>query len=129
MSKKTERPVCSVKRILVVEDDEILSHALYTLLTRRGYNVVRAFNGKEALEKAAGFRPEIILLDLVMPIMGGMEFLRRFKNESHIPIIIFSSLDSPADVHEALRLGATRYMLKSWATPDELFRAINEVVD
>jgi two-component system response regulator VicR len=90
--------------------------------------VQQAFNGKEALEKIPDFGPEIVLLDLLMPIMDGNQFLRTYKNDRHIPIIVFSSLDSRTEVQQALELGASRYMLKSWATPDELFRVINDTV-
>ena len=63
-----------------------------------------------------------------MPIMDGNEFLRTYNNDDHIPIIVFSSLDSRTEVETALQLGATRYMLKAWATPEELFRVINDAV-
>lgn len=118
----------SLKRVLLVEDDKDVSDAFNVLLTKGGYGVVQAYNGKEALEKIPDFDPEIILLDLLMPVMGGNEFLRAYKNDAHIPIIVFSSLDSRSEVQEALELGATRYLLKAWATPDELFRVINDTL-
>ena len=116
------------RRVLLVEDDKDLSDVFNLLLTKGGFEVKRAYNGKEALEKMPDFAPEIILLDLLMPIMNGNEFLREFKNDRHVPIIVFSSLDSHNEVQKALQLGATRYMLKAWATPDELFRVINDTI-
>jgi two-component system response regulator VicR len=117
-----------LKRVLLVEDDEVLNNAFYTLLMAGGYEVCQAYNGKEALEKIPEFQPEIILLDLLMPIMSGNEFLRAFDNVNRLPIIVFSNLDSHSNVREALENGATRYMLKSWSTPEELYRVINNTV-
>jgi len=118
----------SLKRVLLIEDDKDVSDAFYILLTKAGYKVSQAHNGEEALEKIPGFKPEIILLDLLMPIMDGKQFLRAYSNDTHVPIIVFSSLDSRNEVQEALELGASRYILKAWATPDELFRVINNTV-
>jgi len=116
------------KRVLLVEDDVDVNDAFSILLAKGGYEVLGAYNGKEALEKIPSFNPEVILLDLLMPIMDGNEFLRTYNNDDHIPIIVFSSLDSRTEVETALQLGATRYMLKAWATPEELFRVINDAV-
>lgn len=128
MVKTNNRRIKSLRRVLLVEDDKDVSDAFYILLTKEGYDVQQAYNGKDALEKIPEFRPEIVLLDLLMPIMDGNEFLRTYNNDERIPIIVFSSLDSRTEVQEALELGASRYMLKSWATPDELFRVINDTV-
>jgi CheY-like chemotaxis protein len=128
MAKTLERPKKLLKRVLLVEDDVDVNDAFSVLLTKGGYEVLGAYNGKEALEKIPSFNPEVILLDLLMPIMDGNEFLRTYDNDDHIPIIVFSSLDSRTEVETALKLGATRYMLKAWATPEELFRMINDAV-
>jgi len=116
------------KKVLLVEDDNDINDAFYMLLTKGGYDVRQTYNGQEALENIPTFEPEIILLDLLMPTMDGNAFLKAFKNEKHIPVIVFSNVDSQREVNEALEHGATRYMLKAWATPDELFRVINDTV-
>ena len=116
------------RRVLLVEDDKDINDAFFELLDAGGYQVRQVFNGKEALEQIPDFQPEIILLDLLMPIMDGNTFLREYKNEQHVPIIVFSNLDSRNEVREALEHGATRYMLKVWATPEELFRIINDTI-
>jgi len=128
MVKKAASKSGNSRRILLVEDDRDLNEAFNILLTRAGYIVEQVYNGQEALERIPEFNPEVILLDLLMPIMNGNQFLRAYKNDNHVPIIVFSSLDARHEVQEALELGATRYMLKSWATPDELFQVINRTV-
>ncbi|MFZ1249126.1 MAG: response regulator [Candidatus Saccharimonadales bacterium] len=112
--------------VLLVEDDAALSDAFSLMLTHNGYVVETAFNGQEALEKLQHSQPDIILLDLLMPIMDGREFLRAFSNDRQIPIIVFSNLDAKSEVEEVMSLGATRYMLKAWATPSELVRIIQD---
>lgn len=128
MQQREHKQISRLRRVLLVEDDRVLNNAFYTYLMAGGYEVCQAYNGKEALEKIPGFRPEIILLDLLMPVMNGNAFLKAFDNTEQIPIIVFTNLDSRSDVREALENGATRYMLKSWATPEELFRVINNTV-
>lgn len=116
-------------KVLLVEDDAALSDAFFILLQKNDYEVVVAFNGEEALGKLRSFTPDIILLDLLMPVMDGREFLKQFDNPEHIPIIVFSNIDTKKDVEEVLNLGATRYMLKAWATPPELLRVIKDTVN
>jgi adenylate cyclase len=115
-----------LKRVLVIDDDKDVNDAFYLLLTNEGYAVAQTYNGEEALKAIPHVKPEIILLDLLMPVMDGKQFLKAFDNNDHIPIIVFSSMDSSNIVSEALELGATRFMLKSWATPDELFKVIDD---
>ena len=121
--------IMSAKKVLLVEDDAALSDAFSIMLTKNGYDVQTAFNGREALDVVEDFTPDIILLDLLMPIMGGREFLQQFENNSAIPIIVFSNLDSKKEIEEVMELGATRYMLKAWATPPELVRIIQNTLD
>ncbi len=116
------------KKILLVEDDPTLSDAFSILLEKEGYEIENAFDGKEALDVLNDFEPDIILLDLLMPVMDGREFLKAFKNYNQVPIIVFSNLDSKDEINEVLSLGATRYMLKAWASPKELVRIINDTI-
>lgn len=114
--------------ILLVEDDATLSDAFSILLTKEGFRVVTAFNGKEALEKIKDTSIDLILLDLLMPVMDGREFLEAFNNKDLIPIIVFSNLDAKNDVDEIFKLGVTRYMLKAWASPKELTKIIQDTI-
>lgn len=116
------------KRILLVEDDSALNDAFSILLNKEKYMVDSAYNGLEALIKIQKNKPDLILLDLLMPVMDGKEFLKTFENIEKIPIIIFSNLDSKSEVKEALDLGATRYMLKAWASPKKLVRLVSDTL-
>jgi len=116
------------KQVLIVEDDAALSDAFTIVLTKEGYDVVAAYNGKEALEKVKSMKPALILLDLLMPVMGGKEFLEKFQNEHDIPVIVLSNLDTKNDIQEVLDLGATRYMLKAWASSKELVKLVKETI-
>lgn len=115
------------KKILVVEDDQALSDA-FSMILSKDYDVDTAFDGKEALEHTAKTTYDIILLDLLMPVMDGKAFLRAFDNKTQIPVIVFSNLDAKNDIEEVMELGATRYMLKSWASPRELLRLVDDTL-
>lgn len=117
------------KTVLLVEDEAILSDAFSTILKKEGYHVELAFNGEEALNRITSVQPDIILLDLLMPVMDGKEFLKKFQNTSNTPIIVFSNLDAKDDIKEVLELGATRFMLKAWATPQELIKVIDASIE
>jgi two-component system, OmpR family, response regulator VicR len=119
---KTTKP----KKVMIVEDDLSLNDAFSILLDKIGYDVIKAFNGKEALDLLQEQSPDIILLDLLMPVMSGKEFLVKYKNIEKIPIVILSNLDAKDEIEEVLELGATKYMLKAWATPTELMKLIDE---
>lgn len=115
-------------KILLVEDDASLSDAFSIILQQEGYHVELAFDGQEAISKLKTFDADLILLDLLMPVMDGKEFLKKFDNKSGIPILVFSNLDAKDDVKEILDLGADRYMLKAWATPKELVKVIKNML-
>lgn len=114
--------------VLLVEDDATLSDAFSIMLKVEGFDVQLAFNGQEALEKLKDKSVDLILLDLLMPVMDGREFLEIYDNKDQIPIIVFSNLDAKNDVDEILKLGATRYMLKAWASPKELTSIILDTI-
>ena len=113
------------KRILIVEDDQALNDA-FSMILSKDYAVDTAFDGKEALDYTHKNTYDLILLDLLMPIMDGKTFLKEFNNETQTPVIVFSNLDAKSDIEEVSELGATRYMLKSWASPKELIRLVED---
>jgi two-component system response regulator VicR len=120
--------LATTKKVLLVEDDAAINDAFSILLHKEGYRVETTFNGQEALEKLKTFQPDVILLDLLMPVMDGKQFLQAFDNPAQIPVIVFSNIDSKSEVQEALSLGATRYMLKAWASQKQLVQVINEAI-
>lgn len=118
-------------KILVVEDEKSLSEAYELILKSTGYTVKLAADGEKALEIAETFKPHLILLDLRMPRVGGIEFLKRYEAKTKHPdtkIIVFSNLDTQSEIDEAYALGASHYILKAWASPKELIRVITETL-
>lgn len=118
-------------RILVVEDDRDLNNAYSIILKNEGHEVQEAFDGKEALEKLKDFTPDLILLDLLMPVMGGLEFLQQFKKQkafSDTKVLIFTNMENSPEVGEAYKLGVQRCIIKSWTAPHNLARVISDTL-
>lgn len=117
-------------QVLIVEDEQLLNEAYARVLSAANISLMRAYNGKEALDLLKKKKPDIILLDLRMPVMDGIQFLKKVNPKEALPetkIIVFSNYDDQNEIDEAFSLGAMHYMLKAWATPDELVRLIREV--
>jgi CheY-like chemotaxis protein len=113
--------------ILIVEDEPGLNNAYQIILRTAGYDVASAQNGEEALRLAASPEPALILLDLRMPVMDGIEFLRRYNLRQEHPgvrVVVFSNYDMQKEIDEAYSLGAERYILKALASPKELTRLV-----
>lgn len=118
-------------KILIVEDETSLNEAYGIILRKQGYDVSATFNGVEALESIKHKTPDLILLDLRMPQMDGLEFLERLqaaKNYPKVKIVVFSNYDEQKDIDKAFELGASRYMLKAWASPNELVKLVKETL-
>ena len=119
-------------KVLIVEDDKDLNNAYSIILKSEGYEVVEAFDGKEALIKIKNFEPDLILLDLLMPIMGGLEFLQHFDLASKHPdvkVLIFTNMENSPEVNEAYKLGAHRCIIKSWTAPHNLAHVVKDTLD
>jgi CheY-like chemotaxis protein len=118
--------------ILIVEDESLLSEAYTTILQKQGYKTIVAFDGQEAINILSKKPVDLILLDLRMPHMGGLEFLKKINNQNKITLpktIVFSNYDAQKDIDEAFRYGATRYMLKAWASPKELVKVVKDTLE
>jgi CheY-like chemotaxis protein len=119
-------------KILIVEDESTLNDAYGIILKRQKHDVTQVYNGQEALDAIKKGVPDLILLDLRMPKMDGVEFMKNLQpltNYPEIKIIVFSNYDVQKDIDEAFKLGATRYMLKAWASPKELVRIVNDTLE
>lgn len=119
----------SKKSILIVEDEPELAEVYQTLLGQSGYAITVAHNGKSALAAVEEKAPDLILLDLRMPIMDGVEFLEKYDvKEKHkdVKVIVFSNYDMQDEIDDAYRLGADRYVLKAWASPKELLQIVKD---
>ena len=110
-------------KILIVEDNQHM-HRIYTdKFKREGYEVFDAFTGEESLVIAAREKPEVMLLDLMMPGMDGFEVLQRMKTDpatASIPVLVISNKSQPVDVERALMLGARNFFHKGMTLLDDL---------
>lgn len=117
--------------ILIIEDDLALNQAYVTILSTAGYDVRSAFDGVAALDMTKQQDPDIIFLDLRMPTLDGIGFLKAYNpKEQHknVQIVVFSNYDLQKDIDEAYDLGAQRYVLKAWASPKELIKIVEDVM-
>lgn len=118
--------------ILVVEDDQDLNNAYSVILKHNGHKVVEAFDGKEALTKLDNFEPDLVLLDLLMPVMGGLEFLQQWttkhKKDRDVKILIFTNMENSPEVAQAYKLGANRCIIKSWTAPQNLAKVVDDTL-
>ena len=116
------------KHILVVEDEEVIRETLRFNLVREGYQVSQASNGIEALEKARELRPDLIVLDLMLPELGGLEVCRILRQETTTPVLVLSARDSELDKIVGLRVGADDYMTKPFSLA-ELTARVKDATD
>ncbi len=106
----------SNKKILIVEDDTFLVKMYLERLQDDGYQVAVASNGEEGLQKAEFDKPDLILLDMILPKMNGFDFLKEIKSKSElkdIPVVILSNLGQDQDVKLGKELGAVDYLVKT----------------
>ena len=118
----------SRKRILVVEDQEDNRRILRDLLTNAGYDIVEATNGREALAAAAAHRPDLILMDIQLPVLDGYETTRRLKADAAlaaIPVIVITSYALSGDEAKARIAGCDDYVTKPYS-PRQVLAKVRE---
>lgn len=119
------------QRLLLVEDDSFLAGMYVTKLTMEGFEAELAIDGKAGLEKAKKTKPDLILLDVLLPKMNGFDVLRELKNDpttKNIPVILLTNLGQKSDVVRGLDLGAVDYLIKAHFMPSEVVEKIKEVL-
>ena len=109
-------------RILVVDDERAIRHFLQITLSAEGYAVFEASNGREALSQVAAHRPDLLILDLGLPDIDGVELTKILRSGSQVPIIILSVRDQEAEKVAALDAGADDYLTKPFGTAELLAR-------
>ena len=120
-------------KILIVDDEKWIRKGIIAKLRHPGFEfswIGESENGAEAVELIREQTPQIVITDVRMPVMDGIEFLKKLKPKENLPeakIIVFSNYDDQHEIDQAFSLGAMHYMLKAWATPDELVKLIREV--
>lgn len=120
------------KTILIIEDDKFLREMIGRRLQEEEYNVSMAVDGEEGIKKIQQEKPDLILLDLILPGIDGFEVLERMRKEpelSKIPVIILSNLGQKEEVERGLNLGAVDYLIKAHFTPREIIEKIKSVLE
>ena len=110
------------KKILVVDDEKPISDIIKFNLEKEGYEVVVAFDGEEALEKVEGEKPDLIILDLMLPKIDGLEVAKRVRAKHTTPIIMVTAKDSELDKVLGLELGADDYVTKPFSNRELVAR-------
>lgn len=131
MARKTSHDASGKPKILVVEDDSFLAGMYVTKLGLEGFSVDLASDGKEGLKKAKDWRPDLVLLDIVLPVMDGFTMLESMKKDSDvgtIPVILLTNLGQKNDVERGLALGAADYLIKAHFMPSEVVEKIKRLL-
>jgi DNA-binding response OmpR family regulator len=121
----------TTRKVLIVDDEPNIVTALEFLLKRSGYDVLLATNGAEALERVESDRPDVVLMDVMMPIKSGFEVCQRMRERpelAQIKIVMLSAKGSEAEVSKGLSLGADLYITKPFST-QELVATINRLFE
>ncbi len=120
----------SIPHILIIDDSLAETRIFTALLEKNGYRVSVACNGQEGIEVAKARQPDLIIMDVVMPLLNGFQATRELTRQvetAHIPIIVCSSKSTDTDRLWALRQGAKEYLIKP-VTPKELLETVNRFV-
>lgn len=120
------------KKILLIEDDSFISEMYYTKLKDVGYEVETAYDGEDGLKKVSELKPDLILLDIRLPKLDGLELLSIIKGKDdlkNIPVIILSNLGEKEDIEKGLSLGAIDYLIKAHYTPTEVVEKVTKAIE
>jgi len=121
-----------MKKIIIIEDEEVLLSLLQKKLTQEGYQVDVARNGQVGLAKMKENKPDLILLDIVMPKMGGFEVMEELNKDEefkNIPIIIISNSGQPVELDRAKKLGAKDWLIKTDFDPQEVVDKVKKQLE
>mgnify|MGYP001583424906 FL=1 len=120
------------KKILVIEDDRFLSSLMKARLEKEGFTAIQAFDGEEALNLLKQDKPDLIVMDLIMPKVSGFELLESISLDpqiSKIPVMILSNLGQDSDIDKVKRLGAVEYFVKVKTSIDDLVSHVKEIAN
>jgi DNA-binding response OmpR family regulator len=123
--------VSETRKVLIVDDEPNIVTALEFLFRRSGYEVQMAANGAEALERVDAWRPDVVLLDVMMPVRSGYEVCQKLRERpdlAPVKIVMLSAKGSEAEVNKGLSLGADLYITKPFST-QELVSTINRLFE
>ena len=120
-----------MKKILFIEDESALQKTFGEILKQEGCRVIPALNGEVGLRQARNEKPDLILLDLILPGLHGLEVLKKLKEDQvtkGIPVIVLTNLEAADDIEKAIELGATTYLVKANYSIQELVDKIKSVL-
>ncbi len=120
-----------MKKILFVEDESALQETLGDVLRQNNYEVISAFDGESGLNMAKTENPDLILLDIILPKMNGLDVLRELKENSEtkeIPVIILTNLEKMEEINRAIEMGAAAYLVKTEYSIEEVIKKIKEIL-
>jgi len=121
-----------MNKVVIIDDDRINQEILLKAFTQKGYDVVCILDSQECIKEVLRLKPDLILLDLLMPGLNGFEVLQLMKKKSiipKIPVIILTALREEVNIKKALDLGAQDYWLKTDYNPSELVEKLNKILD
>ncbi|PIS34360.1 MAG: response regulator [Parcubacteria group bacterium CG08_land_8_20_14_0_20_43_9] len=120
------------EHILIIEDDKFLRELISRKLLSDGFKIEEAIDGEEGLRKIEEVKPDLILLDLILPGLDGFEVLERIKDNpstSAVPVLILSNLGQRDEIERGLKLGAVDFLVKAHFTPEEIVDKIKIIFE
>ncbi len=120
-----------MKEILIVEDEDMLRKIYTTLFEMENFKVHKAKNGYEAVQALKTIKPDVVILDLLMPVMNGFEFLEAVnlkKNYPDLKVLVLSNLSDQTSLDKITRLGASKYVLKASISPSALVEEVRRLI-
>ena len=120
-----------MKSILLVEDDPFIVDIYNTKLKQAGFDVDIAQDGERAIDKLEEKKPDLVILDIVLPQVDGWEVLRRIKNNpdlKNLKVIVFSNLGQQEEIEKGIKLGSVKYLIKAHYTPSQVVEQIKELL-
>lgn len=120
--------------ILIVEDDRFLRELMAQKLTKENFKITEAIDGEEGVKKAKEVKPDLVLLDLILPGIDGFEVLSRIKSDpdetvNKVPVIILSNLGQKEDIDRGMELGAIDFLIKAQFTPGEIIQKVRTILN
>ena len=121
-----------MKKILFIEDESALQKTFEEILRQEGYNMISALDGETGLRLAGAEKPDLIILDLVLPKLHGFEVLRKVKADpktKNIPVIVLTNLETMVDVEKAIESGAMTYLVKANYSLEEVISKVKKALE
>ena len=119
------------KKILIIEDDKFLRELIAQKLIKEGYDIAEAIDGEKGIKAVGEEKPDLVLLDLILPGIDGFEVLTKIKEDpkiAQVPVIILSNLGQKDDIERGLKMGAVDDLIKAHFTPGEIIEKFKAVL-